>query len=127
LDSELHEHLAEVVLDRARTDEELGADLRVGVTVAGKRRDLKLLRRQRVAHVCRSAARGLAGGDQLPTRALGECFRAYVDEPLVGRAKALACVGTALLAPEPLAEQQLTPRELERGMGLRQPFDRLAV
>ena len=54
-DVELAEHLAQVVLDRARADEQLGADLRVGVPVAGQPRDLDLLGRQGVARVRRSS------------------------------------------------------------------------
>jgi hypothetical protein len=42
-DGELGEDLAQVVLDRARADEQPGADLRVGQTVAGQPRDLRLL------------------------------------------------------------------------------------
>ena len=52
-DVELAEDLVQVVLDRARADEQLGADLRVGVPVAGQPRDLDLLGRQRVARVRR--------------------------------------------------------------------------
>ena len=33
-DTELREHLVQVVLDSARADEQLGADLRVGVALA---------------------------------------------------------------------------------------------
>jgi len=42
-DAELGEDLAQVVLDRARADEQPGADLRVGQAVAGQPRDLSLL------------------------------------------------------------------------------------
>jgi hypothetical protein len=50
-DIELAEDLAQVVFDRARADEQLGADLRVGVPVAGQPRDLELLGRQGIARV----------------------------------------------------------------------------
>src|SRR4051812_42175282 len=43
-DRELGEHFAEVVLDGARTDEELGSNLRVRVAVSCKPRDLRFLR-----------------------------------------------------------------------------------
>ena len=52
-DVELAEHLAQVVLDGARADEQLRADLRVGVPVARQPRDLELLRRQLVPRVRR--------------------------------------------------------------------------
>jgi hypothetical protein len=45
----LGEDLAQVVLDRARADEQPGADLRVGRAVPGQPRDLGLLGGQRVA------------------------------------------------------------------------------
>ena len=44
-DVELGEHLVQVVLDGARADEQLAADLRIGEAVAGEPRDLRLLRR----------------------------------------------------------------------------------
>ena len=50
-DIELAEDLVQVVLDRARADEQLGADLRVGVPVADQPRDLDLLGRKDVARV----------------------------------------------------------------------------
>src|SRR3954469_1288228 len=62
-DIELAEDLVQVVLDRARADEQLGADLRVGVPFAGQARHLELLGRQGVARVRGQAAYGLAGGD----------------------------------------------------------------
>src|SRR5215475_6401943 len=41
--AELREHLAEVVLDGPRADEQLAADLRVRVTSSGQPRDARLL------------------------------------------------------------------------------------
>src|SRR5262245_17811935 len=46
IDSQLAEDLVQVPLDRARTEEQLGADLRVGEPVAGEPGDLLLLRRE---------------------------------------------------------------------------------
>src|SRR3954471_23245435 len=43
-DVELAEHLAQVVLDRPRTDEQLRTDLRVRVPLGGQPGDLRLLR-----------------------------------------------------------------------------------
>jgi hypothetical protein len=43
-DAELGEHLAQVPLDRPGTDEELGADLRVRLAIAGHPCDERLLR-----------------------------------------------------------------------------------
>src|SRR3954447_4069855 len=50
-DRELAEHLAQMPLDRAGAEEQLGADLRVGEPVAGQARDLILLRGELVAHL----------------------------------------------------------------------------
>ena len=71
-DPELGEHLLEVPLDGARTEEELGADLRVRATVASEPSDLLLLGRQLVAGVVAPLADLLAGGQQLVPGALGE-------------------------------------------------------
>ena len=48
-DAELGEHLAEVPFDGARADEQLGADLGVGMPVGGEAGDLRLLRGELVA------------------------------------------------------------------------------
>ena len=63
-DAELGEHLAQVVLDGARADEQLRADLRVRLPVGGEAGDLRLLRRQGVGAVAGGAADGLAGRAQ---------------------------------------------------------------
>src|SRR5689334_14282974 len=64
-DVELGEHLAQVVFDRTRADEELGADLGVRASVDGQARDLRLLRRQLVERLDCPLAHALAGRDQL--------------------------------------------------------------
>src|SRR3954462_15402925 len=61
-DLELGEHLAQVVLDGARADEQLGADLRVRLPVARHAGDLRLLRREEVARLDRELAHRVAGG-----------------------------------------------------------------
>src|SRR5256885_14418419 len=71
-DVELGEHLLEVVLDGAWADEQLGADLRVGLPVARHPRDLSLLGGEQVARLDREPADGLAGGRQLAPGALRE-------------------------------------------------------
>src|SRR3954453_18158327 len=91
-DVELAEDLAQVVLDRSRADEQLGADLRVRLPVARHAGDLRLLRRQHVARVRVTPARGLAGGLQLAAGALGERLSSAAAEAVVRGAQELAGV-----------------------------------
>ena len=63
--SSLREDLVQVVLDGARADEQLGADLRVREPVAGEPGDLRLLGGELVARLDGALAHGLAGGQQL--------------------------------------------------------------
>src|SRR5262249_40600524 len=60
-DAELGEDLAQMVLDRAGTDEQPGADLRVGQPLAGQPRDLGLLRGQRLTGLAGPRAGGPRG------------------------------------------------------------------
>src|SRR5580693_5274399 len=84
-DTELGEHVAQVPLDRARTDEQLRADLRVRQAVAGQPGDLLLLRRELVARVGASLADLLARREQLAAGALGERLHPDRGEQVVGR------------------------------------------
>ena len=72
VDVELREDLVQVVLDSAAADEQLGADLGVGEAVAGKPRDLGLLRGKLVEPVGRASPRALTGRQQLAGSADGE-------------------------------------------------------
>ena len=60
-DVEFREHFAQVVLDGARANEQLGADLRVRLPVCGKSSDLRLLGGEDLACLLGSSARGFAG------------------------------------------------------------------
>ena len=60
--AELGEHLVQVVLDGARADEQLSADLRVGVPDGGEPRDLRLLCGELVERLDRAFAHRLASG-----------------------------------------------------------------
>jgi len=101
-DAELGEDLAQVVLDGARTDEQLRADLRVRVPVARHAGDLRLLGREDVARLRSAPGHGLAGGRELAAGALGERFSAHRGEHLVRRAQLLARVDPAVFAAQPL-------------------------
>src|SRR5689334_4240012 len=71
-DAELGEHLVQVVLRGPGADEQLGADLSVGVALGGELGDLRLLHGQGLARVCGSLAHGLACRLELPAGPLGE-------------------------------------------------------
>src|SRR3954470_11822762 len=62
-DVQLGEHLAQVIFDSARADEELGGDLRVRLPVARHPGDLRLLGRQGVACLLDASAGGFAGSE----------------------------------------------------------------
>jgi hypothetical protein len=89
-DVELLEDLAQVVLHRARTDEEPDADLRVREPVARELRDLSLLRGELAASFHRALANRLAGREALATGALGKRFREVVDDLEAAREVVLA-------------------------------------
>ena len=78
-DVELGEHLVQVVLDRARADEQARADLRVGEPVSREPRDLRLLRRQLAcasrSRVCARSRRSRAARARPDPRTLGRPSR----------------------------------------------------
>ena len=76
-DVELGEDLGQVVLNRARADEQPGTDLRVGQPVPGQPRDLGLLRGQLDGGLHGASARGLAGGQQLAAGPRSERLHAH--------------------------------------------------
>ena len=94
---ELREHVAQVPLDRARADEQLGADLRVRQALAGEPGDLLLLRREPPARARVAFARLLACRQQLAAGAIGECLHADLVEQMVGAAQLLARVDAPAL------------------------------
>src|SRR3954470_18564335 len=102
-DLELGEHLAQVVLDGAGADEQLGADLRVRLPVARHAGDLGLLGREDVAGLRRAPGRGLAGGQQLAAGALGERLGPDSVEVVVRGSKLLARVGAPVVATQAFA------------------------
>src|SRR5438445_2057256 len=83
-DVELGEDLAQVVLDRSWTDEQPGADLRVGESVAGEPGDLGPLGGQLVPGLDGALADSLAGGQELAPGPLGEPLDAHRRQHLVG-------------------------------------------
>ena len=75
----------------------------------------------------RCACGGLSGRHQLTPGALGERFGAHPVEHVVGETKLLTGVEPAVLAPQPLAVQQVGAGEIHDDPGPPQPLDRLDV
>src|SRR6516165_10526003 len=126
-DAELREHVAQVPFDRARADEQLGADLRVRQAVVGEPGDLPFLGRELVARVGAALAHLLARCHQLPAGALGEGLHPDPGEQVVGRTQLLARVDAAALAAQPLPVEQMRAGKLRADFGAAEPLDRTAI
>ena len=126
-DAELGEHLTQMPLDRARAQEQLGADLGIGQPVPGPPGDLPLLRGELVRFVRRALADGLPGGEQLAAGTFGERLGSHPREHVVGRPQLGPGVGAPVLPPEPFPVDQVRTGQGDRAAALAQPADRLAV
>src|SRR5262245_25688687 len=102
---QLHEHLAQMPLDRARAEKQLGADLRVRAPVSRQPDDVRLLRRELVSRrrIAAQPAHGLARRGQLLARPLRERLGAYPGEYLVRGGELLARVVPPPRRVQPLA------------------------
>src|SRR4051794_5014715 len=89
LHGKLPEHLAQVVLDGARADEELRGDLSVRPSLRDEAGDLRLLWSELVAGSHRACAGALARRQQLALGAAREPLDAHASECLEGRAQLL--------------------------------------
>src|SRR5918999_2033376 len=74
-DAELSIHIAKVPFDGAWANEQVDADLRVGVAFGCEPHDLRLLRREIVARLDGALSYGLARSEELAAGALGEPAR----------------------------------------------------
>jgi hypothetical protein len=132
-DLELGEHLAEVVLDGARAEEQPGCDLRVGQPVPGEPGYLGLLGGQFVTSVSRvpgtsgQSPSGLPGSAQLAASTVGECVHADGIEHGVSRAQLVTRFAAAACAAQPFSEQQVRTGQVGAQAGTGQPGDRLLV
>ena len=113
--------------DGTRADEQPGADLRVGESVARKPRDLELLRGQLARGVDVALAGGLAGGVELARGPVGERLGAHPGEELVRGAQLRAAVEPAAAPPQPLAVEQVRASEVRARACAGQALDRLAM
>src|SRR5918995_311602 len=126
-DAQFGEHLVQVVLNRPGADEELGADVGVGEPVAGESGDLSLLRCEVVPRFHAALPRGLTGGLELATSALGEGLHAHLGQHLVGDPQLLARVTAPALATKPFAVDEVGAREKRPDPAAPEPLDRPAV
>src|SRR5271154_4863248 len=90
--TEIRLPLAQVPLDRARADEQLGADLRVRLPITGEPGDLRLLGCELLARLDSAVVDRLPGGQQLTASALRERLDAHRGAHLVGGTQLLARV-----------------------------------
>src|SRR4051812_8598996 len=100
-------------LDGAVAEEQLCADLQVGVSGGGEACDLRLLHGERIVACVGALARGLAGGAQLACGTLRERPGPHQSEAVVGGAQLIARVAPPSLATQPLAVEQPSARGLD--------------
>jgi hypothetical protein len=112
LHAELAERFAEVVVDRARADEQLGRDFLVGGPICREPGDLRFLGGQVVARLDAPLAGVLTGRLQLDPSAPGERLHAELAKQLVSGAQLLARVAAPVLAAQPFAVQKVSAGEL---------------
>src|SRR5690348_16709538 len=100
-------------LDRARTEEQPGADLRVRQAVSGEARDVELLRCQLVGRLSVAAQRFPAEHGEFTSSAFGKGVGPHRQQHLVSGAKLLACLRSFADAAQPFAVEQVTARHLQ--------------
>src|SRR5258708_20682992 len=100
-DAELREHLVQVPLDSSRAEEELRADVLIGLPARGEPRDLILLRGELATCLVTPFAYLLAGGEQLAAGAFCERAGAAAAEKPIPRAGLPPRVPPPGLPPRP--------------------------
>src|SRR3954454_5595490 len=124
---QLPERLVQVVLDRARADEELGGDLSVRASARRQAGDLLLLWRQIIDGVGGVTASMLACRFQLDSRALSERLDAERVEQAARRPQLLARIEASASTPEPFPVEQMRAGEVDGHPSSTQPLDGLHV
>jgi hypothetical protein len=113
-DAQLREHVAQVVVDRPRREEELRRHLLVRSPFGDEPRDLDLLGRELVEGARVPLPRGLAGRAELRRGPLGPRGGVHALERINGRAKVDSGIRAAAFAAEMLAVEEVDAREIER-------------
>ena len=116
--SRVCEHLMQVVVDRARAEEQLGGDLSVGQALRDEASDLEFLRRQLVKRGWVALACSLARRAKLGLGTLRERRGAEAAEHLERSSQVHTGVLTATLASEPLPVRELGSCALKWGQRL---------
>src|SRR5580704_5605006 len=111
----------------AGAEKQLSADFGVGASVTGEPGDLQLLGGEINECLHRAFAYGLAGGEQFDPGSLGERLNAHGAEHFVGGAELLTGVDPPVLAPQPLAVEEMGAGDLLSDRCAAQPLDRFAV
>ena len=114
VDVQLHEHLTQVIIDRAWAEEQLSSDLRVGFPGGHKACDLQLLGRELVARRGVAPTSPLTAGAQLRTSARLPRPRADLLETTERSPQVRSRVGAATVTAKPLAVQELAASLVER-------------
>src|SRR5216683_435646 len=126
LDAKLSEHTAEVVVDGRRADVQLGGGFRVRRALGDEPGDLPLPGREVAAGLDRASSRGLTGGGQLGTGALGEGGAGH-DKSVLGGAESFTGISTASASAKPFAVQQVPASELHSVVAVFELEDRFEV
>src|SRR5262245_45881989 len=113
-DAQLREHLVQVVVHRARAEEQLGGDLPVGSALAHDPHDLQLLWREAAERGLVPPARGLAAGPQLARGKVGPRPRPEPLEHLERGPQMSPRIGAPALAAQPFPVPQLGTGRVER-------------
>jgi hypothetical protein len=119
-DAELQEHLAQVVLDGTRADEQKGGDLGVGQSLARERGDLRLLRGERPTFGGHLTHLRISRRPEFTRGAVGERPGADGQEAPVCLAQSANGVLAAPLTAQPLTEHELRACQLRAAAGVAQ-------
>src|SRR5690349_1860447 len=110
---ELAEHLAEVIVDGARADEQLRGDFAVRRSGRGEVRYPRFLRREVDGGLRGAGAGALAGRAQFGGGLLGEPVRAHRGKHVMRGTQLVPRVPPPLGPAEPLAVEQVSAREID--------------